>query len=245
MKKEKVLVFSIALGGYAELFGNCIKSQKSYCKRYDFQYISVKNSPIKLPPSEAAWLKLFLLRSALLKNFEWVSFLDADCFVRSHAPSFVEKFKNFDKPKSIFMAQGFSGRINSGVIFIRNTPEALAYLDEVIENKDNPVPKEDQAPFENGHMIKYGKNNPSVKIIDNRLWNNNIELDHGSYIQHYSGGKLRPLYLKKHPLASSIYRLKKKWKFSSRQNKRKNSVELESIIPWFKKNYSEFNNNKK
>lgn len=238
---QQTLLFSIALNDYDRLFYDCIKTHRNYSSRSDYNYLLIKSSPFKMTGEESAWLKIFLLREALNMEYKWIAFIDADCEIREHAPDFRKYMAQLDPNASIYIAHGFSGRINSGVIFMKNTPEAMAYLQKVIENKDNPVPEEDKAPFENGHMIKYGKDNPSVKIIDNRLWNNNMEFDPESYIQHYSGGKLRPLYLQKHPVASSIYRLKKKWKFYSGKYKRADSAQLESLIPWFKKNYPEFN----
>lgn len=239
---KDTLLFSIALNGYDKLFRECIYTQQRYSKKFSFKYCLINKGPQKLTGEESAWLKLYLLREALQCGYEWLGFIDADCEVREHTPDFRTCLSSGTKA-SIFMANGFSGRINSGVIFMKNTPEAKAYLDEVIKNRENPVPEEDQAPFENGHMIKYGKHNPSVEIINNRLWNNNIEFDPGSYIQHYSGGKLRPLYLKEHTIAKRIYLLRKKWELYTRKyNKTFSRCDLEEQMSWFKNEYSYFQN---
>ncbi len=117
MEKKKVLVFSIALEGYLQLFKSCLDSQREYCKRYGIEFLLIEEAPRKLQPFEAAWLKIFLLRSALKGDYEWIAFLDADCEVRNHAPFFVSEFTEKYKGKSLFMSHGFSERINSGVIF--------------------------------------------------------------------------------------------------------------------------------
>ena len=197
MEKMNTLVFTIALGGYALTFEECIKSQKEYCARMGFKFVLVEKVPQKIFPAEAAWLKIILLEYALRCDYDWLAFIDADCEIRNHAPSFVEEIKKFDENKSIFMAHGFSGRINSGVIFLRNNKDSRNYLQKVIKNMENKIPEADQALYENGHMIHYARGNPSVQIVDYSLWNNNRYHDEKAYIQHFSGGILRNRYLER------------------------------------------------
>lgn len=249
MIKEKILVFSIALEGYSQLFKNCISSQRKYCKRYDLDYVLVNKSPRKLLPTEAAWLKLFLLRAALSTNkYSWIAFIDADCEIRDFSPLFINDLKKYDEIKSVFMAHGFSGRINSGVILLKNRQEALKYLNNVINNGDIPVPSEDEALYENGHMIHYGKTNKSIQIIESIKWNNNQTIDEKSYIQHYSGGILREEYLKRHPFRKSFHIIKKRlkryyYKFSSRTTKT-SMQEINTMLPFYKKAYPMFTGKK-
>lgn len=242
---RKVLVFSIALEGYAQLFKPCIKTQREYCKKHNFNYVLINKSPRALLPTEAAWLKIFLLRAALKSNYDWIAFIDADCEIRPHTPAFPEELKKYDLQK-IFMSHGFSGRINSGVIFIKNSEEAYNYLDKVIKNGDDPVPKEDRAPYENGHMISYGKDNPDIKIINAVNWNNNSELNKESYIQHYSGGPLRSTYLKKHNDLWFFYRqLRRIMNLKNRfKNKPKNTsmAQINNLLDYYKERYPAFNN---
>lgn len=237
---QQVLLFTIALNGYAELFSSCIETHREYCKKYGFACQVVRHAPSSISAGNSAWLKIYLLREALKSHYNWVCFIDSDCEIRNHTPDFRIEMSKLSHNASVYMAHGFSGRINSGVIFMKNTPKAMAYLNEVIKNKDNPVPDEDRAPFENGHMIKYGKNNPDVEIISNKYWNNNIEFNPESYIQHYSGGKLRPFYLKKHPLASKIYQLKKKLKFHLHNKENENVIMVSDLIRWMQNKYPEF-----
>jgi hypothetical protein len=189
------LVFSIALGGYERLFAGCLESQAAYCRRWGYAYTVVRESPRPLRPIEAAWLKIALLRAALAHGYRWVAFIDADCEVREHTPGFVEHLSTLDPNKTIFLAPGFSGRINSGVIFLRNAPSSKELLDTLIANADHEVPREYRTAFENGHMIHFGSGHAALQMLDHRLWNNNSELDASSYIQHYSGYTLRPWYV--------------------------------------------------
>jgi hypothetical protein len=250
MNKEKVLVFSIALEGYSLLFRDCIKSHREYCDKFGLEYVLVNKSERKLLPIEAAWLKIFLLRAALQSNkYSWVAFIDADCEIRNFAPLFINDFKKYSINKYIFMAHGFSGRINSGVIFIKNNLESLKFLNTVISNGDIQVPKEDDALYENGHMIHFGKNNPIVQIIEAEKWNNNHNININSSIQHYSGGILREQYLKLHPYRKSIYFIRKRLKqhflkFSS-QTQNTTMLKIDSLIPYFKNKYYQFASDRK
>lgn len=245
MDNNKTLVFSIALGGYSSLFKKCINSQKKYCAQFNFKYILIDKSPCSLSPEESAWLKLFLLKEALKSNYKWVAFLDADCEVRSHTPSFIQILE--ESRKSIFMCHGFSGRINSGVIFLKNNSESFSYLDIVLNNVDKEIPEEDKALYENGHMIHFGKNNSNIQILDSKKWNNNMYFDPKSYIQHYSGGILREKYLKNHPVSKEKFRLRKALKslmlkFLSK-NKSKGIENLNSILTYYLKKYPQLNKN--
>lgn len=245
MQKKDILVFSIALEGYSSLFKSCLESQKRYCSQWGYKYVLIDKAPHKLMPTQAAWLKLYLLRTALKSGYKWVAFFDADCEIRPHTPSFIQKMSKFDNHKSIFLAYGFTGRINSGVIFLKNTSSSYTYLNEVIENLHREVPPEDKALYENGHMIHYAKGKPSVQIIEHSLWNNNRAYNKESYVQHYSGGILRNNYLentgqlKKINLLNRVF---KKIKHSLFKHNPPYEIEdLNELLPFFLKEYPIFN----
>lgn len=192
----KPLVFSIAVGSYKSLFESCIRTHRAYSARWGYEYLLVEHLPRAVLATEASWLKIGLIRAALENGYPWVGFIDADCDVRRHAPSFVERFAAIGSAKSVFLAPGISGRLNAGVIFARNSPEAIAFFREVEGLSDCEVPAPgDRAPYENGHVIHCAKNNPSVGVLIHKEWNNNSVMDRRSYIQHYSGGPLRQWYL--------------------------------------------------
>ena len=177
MTMNNALVFTIALGGYERLFRSCIDAHMSYCRRCSYEYVLVNQTPRPLHLDEAAWLKMPLIKSALVRGYMWVAFIDADCDVRPSAPCLSDNLGSLHKSKSVFVAPGFSGRINSGVILVRNSTAALDLLNKVIDNADNKVPAEDRAPYENGHMIYFGKTHPAVCMLEHHLWNNNSVLD--------------------------------------------------------------------
>lgn len=189
----RVLVMSIALGNFKSIFRSCLSTHRAYCKRHGYQYRVVDSLPVRLTPSDSSWLKIPLLIHAMEEGWDWVAFVDADCEIRASCPPLEEVAT---PGKSVFMAQGFSGRYNAGVIIARKGPEALGLLRAVWENAERGVPEEDRAPYENGHVIHYAKSNPAVGLLG-RTWNNNVEIDPSSYIQHYSAGRLRKTYMER------------------------------------------------
>ena len=240
-----VIVFSIAIGSFKSLFQECIASQKGYCQKHQYKYVLVDRSPRPLRPEEASWLKLPFLIAGLRAGHELAVFVDADIEIRSHTPELKDFLSN--KPGNIFMAHGHSGRINAGFIITRQSEFAERFLKTIIGNVDNKVPKEDQAPYENGHVIHYSKHHQDVFILDHLLWNNNSKIDPSSYIQHYSSGPLRDFWLKHHaPFLVSLgprvqrYLKKRRIRFG-RVGKKTTPVSksLEELTPFFLDNYAE------
>lgn len=185
------LVISIALGDFKTLFAPCLRSHRAYSGRQGYTYLLIDELPWSLKPAEAAWLKVPILLGALEAGWDWVLFVDADCEVRMACPPMESEERD---GKSIFMAHGFSGRYNAGVIVLRNTPEASRFLRDVWGHAEEDVPEEDRAPYENGHVIYFAKRSNSVGTLSG-AWNNNSSLDPEAYIQHYSAGRLRKTYL--------------------------------------------------
>lgn len=260
--KKKSLVFSIALGSYKKLFKSCIKTHKRYCRSCGYEYVLVDQAPRPLSSAEASWLKVALLCNSLKSNYDWVGFLDADCEVREGAPCFSECLDMPKENKSIFFAPGYSGRINAGVIFAKSNSESIGFFEDVVNSADEEVPKEDRAPYENGHIISHGKKSPIVQKIDHHLWNNNSKISKESYIQHYSQGELRKWFMENRApdefrkgsgIISNVYKLKGKVgrlatylvrsfsstiKFYAFSKSISNS--LSELTPYYKKKYSAF-----
>lgn len=187
-KSSRVLVFCVALNFYDIVYDRNIASQRRYANRYGYAYEVVRR-PLFATTRESVWLKVPLIRLALSAGWDWVLFVDADCEIRPTAPR-VETLA--DGQGSIFLAPGFSGNVNSGVIASRNTPEAAQFFDRVFQAADRKVPEADWG--ENGHIIHFAKCCPAIKMIDRR-WNNNSDTQMADFIRHYSaGGAMRPLY---------------------------------------------------
>lgn len=253
---NRVLVFSIALVGYDRLFESCIETQRQYCRNCSYQYVLVDHAPRRLRPIEAAWLKIPLIISALKAGYEWVAFIDADCDVRNNMPCFPEYFDSLELEKSIFLSPGFSGRVNSGVIFIKNSAASVEFFQSVINHADQDVPQEDRTDYENGHIIFFGKNSPDVYLLEHNLWNNNSKLDDESYIQHYSGGMLRQWFLNNrapsefqsktkgqiHKVIKTVARKFRNLTISSPDQEPSISASINELMPFYERKFPAFSN---
>jgi hypothetical protein len=181
--EDRVLVFSIALNGFGWAWRSCIRSHRQFADRWKFDYACV-DLPWTVTPAEAAWLKVPLIIRALEGGcYAWVLFLDADARVRSEGPD----FRRVATPgRHVYMAHGHSGRLNSGVIMVRRSEQGLQFFREILSDCEGPVPAEDAAPYENGHVIKHGKANPLVGVLERR-WNNTADPNLDDYIRHFTG----------------------------------------------------------
>ena len=177
------LVFTIAMNGYRWAWRSCLRSHRRYAARLGFDRACV-DLPWTVTPAEAAWLKLRLLARALEdRRYAWLLFLDADAEVRPGCPD----FRAVAVPgRDVYMAHGHSGRLNSGVIAVRRSDASRAFLRRILADCDGPVAPEDAAPYENGHVIKHGKADPVVGLLDRR-WNNTVEPALGDHVRHFTG----------------------------------------------------------
>jgi len=176
------LVFSIAVNGYSRLFRACVASQRGWCERNGYEYWLLSQSLYRLSASDASWLKVPLL-AHFLSDRPWVGFIDADCEVRPHAPPIDVSLSG---GHALYIAPGWSGRLNAGVIFARGG-EAAALMHELWRRCEEPVPAHCVAPYENGHVIAMLSGHKAVSRLEHSRWNNNSHLNPDSFIQHYTG----------------------------------------------------------
>ncbi len=180
---EQTLVFSIGINGYGWAWSSCVCSHRKFAKRWTFDYACV-DLPWTVSPAEAAWLKVPLLIRALeVAHYRWILFLDADTRIRCDCPDFRGVATT---GHDVYMAHGHSGRLNSGVMMVRSSEKSLDFFRTVLSDCENAVPSEDAAPYENGHIIKHGKANPVVGILERR-WNNTADRELDDYIRHFTG----------------------------------------------------------
>jgi hypothetical protein len=177
------LVFSIGLNGYGLRYRSCVASHRAYARRHRLDYRLIAwRPPLVRDASLTAWAKLPLLRRALAER-EWVMAIDVDCLVTDQAPAFPAVERD---DRSLYMTKGHSGRFNSGVIIARHDLRVLGLLDDMIASSDAPLPKEDDAPWENGVVIHYTRGRSFVSELDRR-WNNNIAPTDSDYVRHFTG----------------------------------------------------------
>jgi len=185
---NKTLIFCVGINNYDRMYQRCIDSHRRYAKHQGYDYKLV-NKPVAASITASAWLKIPLIIKALEQNYDWVAFIDADCEIKDTAPAIESLAMD---GKSLFMAKGFSGRVNSGVIIIRNDEPARALFQTVYDHCNQEVPSADWG--ENGHIIHFAGDWDRLEVLDTR-WNNNFKPELDDYIRHYSaGGPMRPLY---------------------------------------------------
>ncbi len=119
--------------------------------------------------------------------------------------------------KDLYLANGFSGRANSGVIIVRSSERVVSLLSTMYVNALNPLPAEDDVGWgENGHVIHYAKDYEGLQVLDQR-WNNNFAPELEDYFRHYSAGPMRKFY-KFTTFEKICYRAAKKYNQYSQKN---------------------------
>ncbi len=189
--RSNTLIFSIAMNGYYWEYKKNLQTQAAYAMRHGYRYVVIDRPQISLLGMECAWLKVALMSEALKAGYDWVMFVDADAEIKPSAPA-IESLRC--EGKSIYLAKGFSGRVNSGVLIASRAEASEAFFDQVLAEHAKALPPEDDVGWgENGHIIHFAKKNPAVKLISAR-WNNNRDPYLRDHIRHYSAGPLRAYY---------------------------------------------------
>ena len=189
--QPKVLVFSIALNGYQWLYKELGMTQKAYADRKGYRYIQVQRPWFSALGREVCWLKVSLALASLRSGYEWVVFLDADTRVAPATPD-IESLAQTGH--HLYVAKGFSGRLNSGVLIMRRHPDMLQVLQSALAIATRPVAKEcDVGWGENGHLIQLCQQAKFVHYLDPK-WNNNHNPELQDYIRHFSAGPLHHHY---------------------------------------------------
>jgi hypothetical protein len=188
MMKSDLLIFSIALNGYQWLYKDCIASHQKYAKKHGYCYQVVTRPFITGLGAECCWLKLTLTLAAFNAGYQKVLFVDADAYINEVAPAIETTIQ---PEKSVYLAKSYTGRFNSGVMFMLNHEVTIAWLKTVLSSRMTAVSDQDCVGWgENGHIIKYSKKRTFIEVIDRR-WNNTYDTDLDDYIRHFCFGPLR------------------------------------------------------
>lgn len=179
------LLFTVAQNGYGVGYARCLKSHARYAARLGAAYAAVTRPYRVAEPALCAWLKISLLLQALRAGHAWVAFIDADCLVRESAPDFRTQWQS---ERSVYMAKGRSGRINSGVIFARGDAQAASFFEQVLASLVANIPAADRLnlKYENGNVIYCAARGPHVEVIDTQ-WNNTVDPALQDHFRHYTG----------------------------------------------------------
>lgn len=191
---NKTLILSIALNGYQWMYKKELTSHKKYATKHGYNYQAVTRPYVTELGVECCWLKLTLMQDALLSGYDNVLFLDADTLVSANCPALSTIF---EEGKYIYMAKGYSGRFNSGVILAKNNRKTLNWLRQVIASQGQPVRIENDVGWgENGHVIEFSKDVPFISELDKK-WNNTFDYALNDYIRHSNCGPMRTSFIVK------------------------------------------------
>ncbi|NKC17567.1 MULTISPECIES: hypothetical protein [Pseudoalteromonas] len=190
--KNTTLIFSIALNGYQIRYRRHLESQRRYAEKMGYEYIVVEKPWVTNLGAECCWLKLYLLRAALTAGYQYVLFVDADAYIQNDCPELTSLVK---PDKFLFMAKGYSGKLNSGVMLMKSCPESIAWLDQIINAIHEPVSDIDTVGWgENGHVIHFAKGCDGLEVI-NEKWNNTRSEQCEDYIRHFNYGPMKSSFL--------------------------------------------------
>ncbi|MEM7099133.1 MAG: hypothetical protein AAF541_12805 [Pseudomonadota bacterium] len=178
---QNVLVLTVALGGYRLVFDKLIASHSRYAQRHGYQHALIDKAG-KIHPHAAPWLKLSLAKEALLRNYDVVLVVDADCLIRQDTPAIATVWK---QDKYVYGVKGFSGRLNSGFLVFKRCPEVLELLELTLDSCERPVDGQDWG--ENGHLIYFSHSYSELAYLP-RCWNNNCDPSARDYVRHFCGG---------------------------------------------------------
>jgi len=185
---KDTLIFSIALNGYQWKYSKHLQSHSQYANKYGYHYQVVTQPHFSKLGVECCWLKLTLMYEALLAGYKQVVFLDADALVQSGCPEIESVLA---EGKYLYLAKGYSGRFNSGVIIVKNNINVINWIANVINNRNKSVEIENDVGWgENGHIIEYSNNCDFVQEIS-QVWNNTYDTNMVSFIRHQNSGPLR------------------------------------------------------
>jgi len=184
--KASMLIFSLALNGYELLYKSYLESHRAYASRLQCDYVSVVKPHFSSLGVECCWLKIYLLQQALNAGYQHVLFLDADALVQPDAPDIRTEFNS---QKSVYLARGYSGDYNSGVILVRNDNNAKLFIQSVIQHRFLDK-KESVGWGENDSVIAVAENANYIETLSKR-WNNTADEGLNDYIRHINFGPLR------------------------------------------------------
>ncbi len=193
-KNSDTLVFSIALNGYHWLYPEHLASHHNYANKHNYDHLLITQPFISKLGMECCWLKMTVLKAALLQGYKNVMFIDADAMINPHCPPISAVFKH---DKYLYMAHGYTKRFNSGVMIARQSALLIHWLDKVINARFQPLPMIDSTGWgENGHIIYFSKQVDFIEQLDHR-WNNTFDLKKIDFIRHFSDGPLRSSWYKR------------------------------------------------
>lgn len=189
--KKVGLVFTVGYNGYDAIWEDCVNATKAYCDRLQYSFCIVGQDTYTDLSMESAWVKIPLIIAAIDAGHQELMFIDSDARPSADCPNFSDLFS---EGKDVYIANGFSGRPNSGVMIIRPSRKSRAFFKEVLEIAGKKIPRKHVVGWgENGEVINVASRSETFQSISHK-WNNNRDPELDDYVRHYSAGPMRRVY---------------------------------------------------
>lgn len=177
-----IVFICIASDDYVKKYENCLSSQKNYCKKNNYLHILIDDTKYVSNWRDYYWKKIYEVRDNLSK-YDYVVLIDCDCKITDKTPPIEEILDT----SSIYYVLGISKRPNSGFMIFKNDARSMNFLNDVINKKETPIPKEFSMKGENGFVIwSLMENSQGTKELELK-WNcSQPEFVESAYIIHYT-----------------------------------------------------------
>ncbi len=128
----KPLILCVADERYQIQWQFCLRSHRAYAAQHGYQYALISQPINKL---NFKWSKIRYVLNYLEQGND-VLLIDADAAFTQTAPAIDEIAAGAGK--CIMMANGFSGRPNSGVMYFKNTDVSRRFLSTLLQIRKSP-----------------------------------------------------------------------------------------------------------
>jgi glycosyl transferase family (putative galactosyltransferase) len=167
---------------------------EAYCKRHNIEYKCLVD--VVQGERHLFWDKVKLIQMALLQDWEYIVYLDADCLLVNHEVDFRGAVPD---GKWIGMTEHFSGlpvqHYNAGAIHIRNCQKAHEFFEAVWNNyplKYDPFGWHDQTAIN--------------ELLQSPEWRDGLEVLGNEWNSHLNGYSENPVVVAWHGIQGPIER---------------------------------------
>lgn len=199
----KIAIASYAIGKeYLDVVSPALENQKKYCQKQRYDYLFA-GEEIYDPSRPPAWSKILWMQK-VLKNYDYVFWMDADALIAEQSIRIEDFFKDYiGTEKFIVLTRDACKNINTGVFLLKNCEWSHKLLKLIWEQEQFIK----HGWWENAAFMHLYDINADVKkhteVIENRKLPFNSYPHCGAYIKgdfivHFAGidNNLRKRYIK-------------------------------------------------
>jgi hypothetical protein len=185
----KIAFSCVASSDYVEKYHLCIKSQKEYCEKNQYDYYLESDSTGINDWREWYWKKIYTLKK-FYHEYDFFVLIDADCEIKNITPT----IESIIDDNFVYYVLGISNRPNSGFMIFKNNVESQNLIESILQKRNIECPKKFKSKGENGAVIwaldeiSSGKKELDIK------WNcSSPEYMNDAFVIHYTN-KMRDFF---------------------------------------------------